>query len=163
MASRSTLSNFNTYIKYIALLDDIYIPNNASCIFEHLTFLKVPKFISAWFPLSLYLIQVCSVFWSHTGHCVNHIDIFHKLLITVLEMCLSYFWWSTEDWGGSTYSTAQSFIIFIYPACFFPKHNSCHVTFFTKITTLRNAVQFPQVASSLEWAALLGHLSLSSP
>lgn len=143
----------------------IYIPNYASHILEHLKFLRAPNFISAWFPLSLYLIQVCSVFWPHTGHCVNHnsTDIFLKLLITVLEMCLSYFWWRTEDCGGNTSSTAQAFIIFIYPPCFFPKHKSCHVNFSTKITTLRNAVQFPQVASSLEWAALPGHLPYPLP
>lgn len=41
----------------------IYIPDYASHILEHLKFLRAPKFISAWFPLSLYLIQVCSVFW----------------------------------------------------------------------------------------------------
>lgn len=108
----------------------IYIPNYASHIFEHLKFLRIPKFISAWFPLSLYLIQVCSVFWSHTGHCVNHnsMDISHRLLITILEMCLSYFWWSTETCGGNTPSTAQSFIVFVYPPCFFPNTSPavCH-------------------------------------
>ena len=148
MASWTKLSTFNTYIALLL----IYVLNYALHICKYLKFLWVPKFISPWFPLCPHLIQVSSIFWSHADHYVNHdhIAIFHKLLITLLEMCLPYFWWSTEDCGGNTACTTQG------PSSFSsthhassPKPQSCHVTFSTKVITLRNAAQSLGMASSL--------------